>query len=151
MSFDKDYLIYFNNIISDHFNIPLDRFKSNFNHNCLSIILKVEYAIVNNYIIDNSKFKLNTIKDFENIFRRVSLPIVEITRRKILYHDIKNNLIKAQYKIKLVFNRYSLKYELHNLIDNKIDWKSSSTVTSYNKWADSFKKYQSYFVDVPNK
>ena len=129
----------------------MDKFKSNFNHNCKSIILKVESAIVKNYIIDNSKFKLNTIKDFESIFTRVSLPIAELTRRKILYHDITNNLIKSQYKIKLVFNRYSLKYELHNLIDNKIDWKSSISVTSYDKWADSFKEYQSYFLDVPNE
>ena len=125
--------------------------KYNVNHNYKSIILKVESAIVKNYIIDNYKLKLNTIKYFESIFIRVYLPIAELTRSKILYHAITNNLIKSQYKIKLVFNRYSLKYKLHNLIDNKIDWKSSISETSYVKWADSFKKYQSYFLDVPNE
>ena len=39
-----------------------------------------------------------------------------------------------------------MKYKLHNLIDNKIDWKSNFPETSYDGWAESFVKYQKSFV-----
>ena len=39
-----------------------------------------------------------------------------------------------------------MKYESHNLIDNKIDWKSYFPETSYNGWVESFVKYKKLFV-----
>ena len=45
-----------------------------------------------------------------------------------------------------MFNKFGMKYELHNLIDNKIDWKSNFPETSYDGSAESFMKYQKSFV-----
>ena len=35
-----------------------------------------------------------------------------------------------------------MKYELHNLIDNKIEWKSNFPETLYDGWAESLVIYQ---------
>ena len=39
-----------------------------------------------------------------------------------------------------------MKYESHNLIDNKIDCKSNFPKTSYDGWAEFVVKYQKSFV-----
>ena len=44
--------------------------------------------------------------------------------------------------IKLVFNKFTMKYELHKLVDNKIDWHSKIPEVDYEKWSTSFITYQ---------
>ena len=44
-----------------------------------------------------------------------------------------------------------MKYKLHNLIDNNIDWKFNFPETLYYGWAEYFVKYQKSFVSDKNK
>ena len=46
-------------------------------------------------------------------------------------YTIKSKLVSSNFSIKCVFNKFGMNYELNNLIDNKIDWKSNFTETSY--------------------
>ena len=66
---------------------------------------------------------------------------IEITRKKMLYHAVIFKLVKSAHTIKLVFNRFTSKYELHNLINNKIDWKSNIYESNYDNWARSCLQY----------
>ena len=147
MSFDN-YLNYFNNIISTTFDIPTYKFNSSFNYSLKSIILKLDSPISKNNIINNSKIKLNIIHDFKNIFTRISLPNSEIIRKKILYHAIKSNMLDSN--IKLVVNKFTMKYELHKLVDNKIEWHSKIPEVDYEKWSTSFITYQKSFSSNDN-
>ena len=52
--------------------------------------------------------------------------------------------------IKLVFNKFSNKYELHKLVDNKIDWHSKIPEVDYEKWSTSFITYQQSFSSNDN-
>ena len=63
--FDTNYLQYFDKIISTNYDIPLEKMNSKFNSNSKAIILKVESVFMKNYIIDNSKIKLNIISDLK--------------------------------------------------------------------------------------
>ena len=42
---------------------------------------------------------------------------------------------------KLVFNKFNMKYELHKLVINTIDWHSKIREVDYEKWSTSFITY----------
>ena len=100
--FDTNYLQYFDKIISTNYDILLEKNNSKCNSNSKASILKVGSVLMTNYIIDNSKIKLNIISDFKNIFTRISLPHSEIRRKKVLFHAIKSKLVSSNFIIKCV-------------------------------------------------
>ena len=64
----------------------------------------------------------------------------------MLRHAIKANLIKSNTTLKCVFNNYSFKYEIHELKNNKIDWRNIVSEKDCSNWADSFSDYQKSFT-----
>ena len=74
------------------------------------------------YITDNSKFKLNIIIDYK-IFVHYLTPIIQYNKKTYYITNIKYNLVAYKYTIEIVFNQYIMKYELYNLIDNKLNRK----------------------------
>ena len=61
---DVNYLNYVNEVISTTVCIPSYKINYNFNYNLKSIILKLETPILQNKIINNSIFKLNSLPIF---------------------------------------------------------------------------------------
>ena len=53
----------------------------------------------------------------------------------MLYHAVISKLVKSAHTIDQVFNRFTSKYELHNLINKKIVWKSNISESNYDNWA----------------
>ena len=68
--------------------------------------------------------KIKESRIFNDVFIRISLPSSELEKKKVLRHAIKANLIKSNTTLKCVFNNYSFKYEIHELKNNKIDWRN---------------------------
>ena len=93
--------------------------------------------------------KMKESKIFNNVFIRISLPSSELEKKKVLRHAIKANLIKSNTTLKCVFNNYSFrkpKYEIHELKNNKIDWRNIVSEKDFSNWADSFSDYQKSFT-----
>ena len=142
---DSEYLSIFSNSISDIFNISLDNISLRFNFNSSKIILQFDISLNKNTIL-NSKMKIKESRIFNDVFIRISLPSSELEKKKVLRHAIKANLIKSNTTLKCVFNNYSFKYEIHELKNNKIDWRNIVSEKDFSNWADSFSDYQKSFT-----
>ena len=142
---DSEYLSIFSNSISDLFNISLDNISPRFNFNSSKIILQFDTSLNKNKIL-NSKMKIKESRIFNDVFIRISLPSSELEKKKVLRHAIKANLIKSNTTLKCVFNNYSFKYEIHELKNNKIDWRNIVSEKDFSNWADSFSDYQKSFT-----
>ena len=61
----------------------------------------------------------------QNAFIRTSLDEISLERYQILYHVVKNKLIKSKKIIKCIYNSRINSYILRYIINNKIDWNIS--------------------------
>ena len=101
-------------------------------------------CVFNNY---SFKYEIHELKNNKiDVFIRISLPSSELEKKKVLRHAIKANIIKSNTTIKCVFNNYSFKYEIHELKNNKIDWRNIVSEKDFSNWPDSFSDYQKSFT-----
>ena len=81
--------------------------------------------VVSKKIILSNFNRLCKLRYLHNSFIRTSLYEISLERHQILYHVVKNKLIKCKKIIKCIYNSRSSSYELRYIINNKIDWNMS--------------------------
>ena len=85
--------------------------------------------------------------DLYNSFIRTSIYEISIERHQILYHVVKNKLIKNKKSIKCIYNSRINSYELRYIINNKIDWNMSIGEDNFSVWKLSYITYKNSIVD----
>ena len=86
--------------------------------------------------------RLCRLRDLYNSFIRTSLYEISIERHQILYHVVKNKLIKNKKSIKCIYNSRSNSYELRYIINDKIDWNMSISEDNFSVWKLSYITYK---------
>ena len=79
---------------------------------------------------------------YTNLYFRKQRSLLERVRGKLLYHAIKANLTPPNTKC--TYNNSNETYELRNIINSKVDWKSSPiniTPHTYKTWEHSYESY----------
>ena len=112
------------------------------------------YKFINNIVIiyfnsDNSYYTFtskiqNIMKHphYTNLYFRKQRSLLERVRGKLLYHATKANLTPPNTKC--TYNNSNETYELRNIINSKVDWKSSPiniTPHTYKTWEHSYESY----------
>ena len=76
--------------------------------------------MVSKKIILSNVNRLCKLRDLQNSFIRISLDEISLERYQILYHVVKNKLIKSKKIIKCIYNSRISSYELIYIINNKL-------------------------------
>ena len=91
--------------------------------------------------------RLCKLRDLHNSFIRTSLDEISLERHQILYHVVKNKLIKSKKIIKCIYNSRSSSYELRYIINNKIDWNMSIGEDNVSVWKLSYITYKNSIIN----
>ena len=98
-------------------------------------------------IILSNVNRLCRLRDLQNAFIRTSLDEISLERHQILYHVVKNKLIKSKKIIKFIYNSRSSSYELRYIINNKIDWNMSIDEDNFSVWKLSYITYKNSIIN----
>ena len=157
-----------NEIIIHNINIP-NNDKTNFfkylvniicktvdiNKSCVLSIVQLSFNklklildnVVSKKIILSNVNRLCKLRDLQNSFIRTSLDEISLERHQILYHVVKNKLIKSKKIIKCIYNSRSSSYELRYIINNKIDWNMSIGEDNFSVWKLSYITYKNSIIN----
>ena len=157
-----------NEIIIHNINIP-NNYKTNFfkylvniicktvdiNKSCVLSIIQLSFNklklildnVVSKKIILSNINRLCKLRDLQNSFIRTSLDEISLERHQILYHVVKNKLIKSKKIIKCIYNSRSSSYELRYIINNKIDWNMSIGEDNFSVWKLSYISYKNSIIN----
>ena len=157
-----------NEIIIHNINIP-NNDKTNFfkylvniicktvdiNKSCVLSIVQLSFNklklildnVVSKKIILSNVNRLCKLRDLQNSFIRTSLDEISLERHQILYHVVKNKLIKSKKIIKCIYNSRSSSYELRYIINNKIDWNMSIGEDNFSVWKLSYITYKKSIIN----
>ena len=157
-----------NEIIIHNINIP-NNDKTNFfkylvniicktvdiNKSCVLSIVQISFnklkLILDNMvpkkIILSNVNRLCRLRVLQNSFIRTSLDEISLERHQILYHVVKNKLIKSKQIIKCIYNSRSSSYELRYIINNKIDWNISIGEDNVSVWKLSYITYKNSLIN----
>ena len=103
--------------------------------------------MVSKIIILSNVNRLCKLRDLQNSFIRTSLDEISLERHQILYHVVKNKLIKSNKIIKFIYNSRSSSYELRYIINNKIDWNMSIGEDNFSVWKLSYITYKNAIIN----
>ena len=103
--------------------------------------------MVSKKIILSNINRLCKLRYLQNSFIRTSLDEISLERHKILYHIVKNKLIKSKKIIKCIYNSRSSSYELRYIINNKIDWNMSIGEDNFSVWKLSYITYKNSIIN----
>ena len=105
--------------------------------------------MVSKKIILSNVNRLCRLRDLQNSIIRISLDEISLKRHQILYHVVKNKLIKSKKIIKCIYNsRSSYSYELIYIINNKIDWNMSIDEHNCSVWKLSYITYKNSIINT---
>ena len=104
--------------------------------------------MVSKKIILSNINRLCKLRYLQNSFIRTSLDEISLERHKILYHVVKNKLIKSKKIIKCIsYELRSSSYDLRYIINNKIDWNMSIGEDNVSVWKLSYITYKNSIIN----